>query len=87
MANSNRVSMAMIRKEVRRLNVEAGNPQDPEWNYAGGYVLTGAYGGWQLQRTCSDGHGVICITPGYLPKRALYNILSCMTGVKSECNL
>jgi len=37
----------------------------------GSYVLSGAYGGWQLQRLGNASGGIAAITSGYIPAREL----------------
>ena len=51
----------------------------------GNYCLSGAYGGWKLERICNDGGGVTDITSGYVPKRELYNqIQAYIAGIQSK---
>lgn len=70
---SNRITEKMLDHLCGQLNVGAGiDPYAPH-NTQGKYVLSGAYGGWQLQRV--EGAGVRSITSGYVPKRELYDAM------------
>jgi hypothetical protein len=51
----------------------------------GNYHLSGAYGGWKLERICNEQGGVTTpIHSGYVSKRELYNLIhSYINGVLS----
>jgi len=87
----NRIRKSDLDHVCRIINKETGSPLEP-WTMTegnptaniGNYHLSGAYGGWQLQRTMSDGGGVEAITPGYLPKRDLYGrMVAYLDGIRA----
>jgi hypothetical protein len=51
----------------------------------GNYHLSGAYGGWCLQRMHNEGGGVSTpLHTGYCPKRELFNAISAyVTGIEA----
>ena len=73
--------MKQLEHMVSRINKATGSPEasytkhgDKYTANIGNYHLDGAYGGWQLQRMCTDGGGVDQpIGGGYVPKRELYD--------------
>jgi hypothetical protein len=72
-----RITKKMLDHSVARLNecmdtVEGKNE----------YILSGAYGGWQLQRR--NGHGMDYISSGFRPKRELFDFINAMVyGVRT----
>jgi len=81
-----RITMAHLENAVLRLNQALGRPESPyskasDGTYKanlGNFHLSGAYGGYQLQEMASDGGGVRSHTPGYAPKREVYNAIRAM---------
>ena len=76
-----RITMKQLELLVERLNdltnspLEYTNKETKKANI-GHYHLSGAYGGWILYRTCTDGGGVEDILHcGYVPKKELYNLI------------
>ncbi len=54
------------------------------WN-VGAYTLSGAYGGWQLQKIVNDGGGIHAITDGYQSKRDVYKMAQAfLAGMESR---
>ena len=81
-----RVSIKDLENLVTRLNEVTGNPTEYYTNKKiniGHYTLSGAYGGWQLQRTMNEGGGVdLPISGGYDTKRELYEKIQCyLSGI------
>ena len=69
------VKMVHIESLVRRINEKAGF-ENPQYNTVGSYQLSGAYGGWKLEKVVNEAGGVSCASSGgYVPKRELYNQL------------
>lgn len=68
---------------MKRINEITGSPTEAytrtESGYkanVGCYTLSGAYGGWQLQRIMNESGGVENVLgAGYLPKRELYGMM------------
>jgi hypothetical protein len=66
---------------LRRLNELTGSPTEYFDKESGSinighFTLSGAYGGWSLQRVVSDGGGVDDIFQvGHVPKRQLYELI------------
>lgn len=59
------------------------NKQGKYTSNIGNFHLSGAYGGWQLQRICNASGGVTTITSGFVPKRELYQLLHAyIDGIK-----
>lgn len=48
---------------------------DGHRSMVGRYILSGAYGGWQLQQIVNEMGGVRSITSGYLSKREVYIVI------------
>ena len=45
------------------------------------FCISGAYGGYELQRTCNNGGGVTTpFNTGHIPKKELYNLISAFIG-------
>lgn len=73
-------------KDLDRAVIELNSLLGATMGQDGSFCLQGAYGGWQLQRRCAGG-GVIAATPGYRPKRELYDhIISMMQGIQYAFN-
>lgn len=77
-----RKGKGQLDREVRRLNREAGNLEEPEWNFIGRFQISCAYGGYQLQRVCSEHGAVRNLTSGYVSASELFGILHAMEGRK-----
>jgi hypothetical protein len=76
-----RITVKDLDRAVIELNTMLGYTMGQE----GSFCLQGSYGGWQLQRhraAYADG-GIVTATPGFRPKRELYNhIISMMQGIQ-----
>lgn len=92
---SNRITVNHLRKAVERLNIAAGMPtkawkKDESGNSVsipGCYVLSGAYGGWQLQKIDNEHGGVVNITDGHRPAREVYHAIYCyLRGLRDGLN-
>jgi hypothetical protein len=73
-----RISKEDLKAQVDRLNELTGSPMTPYTNgkhNAGNFHLSGAYGGWALDRICASG-GSERIIGGYMSKRALLERLA-----------
>lgn len=81
-----RITLAQLEGAVKRLNQVLNRPIEPytrgeDGKYRanlGNIHLSGAYGGYQVQEMASDGGGVRSLTPGYAPKREIYNRVQAM---------
>lgn len=72
-----RITKKMLDHSVARLNECMGTTEGKNE-----YLLSGAYGGWQLQRR--NERGVDSISNGYRPKRELYDFVCAMVyGVRT----
>lgn len=71
---------------IRTLNRELGFPDDGGTalglgSIPGSFCLSGAYGGWQIQRFV--GQGLESVTTGYRPKRQVRELVEAMVqGVR-----
>jgi hypothetical protein len=78
-----RVTEKQLQSIVDRINDITGSPtetyvKDSSGKFTaqiGNYHLSGAYGGWQLQRIVSEGGGVSTITSGFVSKRELAELM------------
>ena len=78
-----RVTKKQLESIVERINAITGSPKesyskDSKGKYKanpGNFHLSGAYGGWQLQRICNDGGGVTTITSGFVSKSELAQLM------------
>ena len=71
-----RITVRDLKGVVRRLNAVTCNLPEPysdgHWN-VGTYVLSGAYGGWQVQQIVNSDGAVRTITSaGHSPAREVY---------------
>ena len=91
------ITKKMLEKKVDYLNQLTGNPTVP-WTKnkdgkfkanIGNYHLSGAYGGYSLERMCTDGGGVTTpLNTGCVPKRELFNaICHYINGIESGKSL
>jgi len=85
-----RITERMLELQVDRLNELTGSPmayfdEATKKINIGHHTLSGAYGGWQLQRVTSDGGGVeALLSHGHIPKRELYNLItSYISGIEA----
>jgi hypothetical protein len=70
-----RISQRDLEVLTNRLNEKAGF-KNPQYNTPDSYQLSGAYGGWKLEKVCNEAGGVSTVSHGgYMPKRELYNQL------------
>ena len=89
-----KVTKDNLEHEINRVNLATGSPlatwtKTVAGNYTanvGNYHLSGAYGGWQLQRICTEGGGVsVPFGGGYVSKAAMYAQLQAfLAGVNHE---
>lgn len=79
-----RITVKQLRGLCNTLNRITGNPAEPYGKTAdgkfraniGSYFIDGAYGGWELQRICSEGGGVDTpLSTGHCSARELYNAI------------
>lgn len=77
---SYRYKMRDLENLVARINLVAGTPEtycdrrEAKFKaHIGHYHLEGAYGGYRLVQTCSEGGGIRTITSGYVSKSKLYD--------------
>lgn len=92
---ANRITVKDLRNMVATLNRAAGMP-DKAWktdetgrrvSIPGCYVLSGAYGGWQLQKIDNEHGGVVNITDGHRPAKEVYHAIYCYTqGLRDGLN-
>lgn len=81
---SDRITIKHLEGLVNRLNALTNSPQTPYTRLDGGvtanignYHLSGAYGGYALQRMENESGGVSCpLYTGHISKRELYNLLN-----------
>ena len=80
-----RVTKAMLDTKVDAINEKLGFEADKvQYNTIGAYTLSGAYGGWQLQKIVTDGGGVRSITSGYDTKKDLYyQLVAFLNGMEA----
>jgi len=82
-----RVSMKQLENRVEHLNELTNSPTE-YWADGviniGHYTLSGAYGGWELQRVMNTGGGVNCpLYTGHISKPKLYDIIGAyITGIE-----
>ena len=69
-----RVTESDLRFAAMQLAAALNVPFDT-FNTAGSILLSGAYGGWQLQKYTGEHGGIIALTSGYIPKRELHSII------------
>ena len=75
-----RVTKTMLENKVDHLNNVTDSPR--KYFTSDGisidhFCLSGAYGGYELQRTCNNGGGVRTpLNTGHIPKKELYNLIS-----------
>ena len=79
--------MRVLQKDIYnvldRINGKAGFDKDVEYNTVGAYKLSGAYGGWQLQKIETNG-GARSITSGYDSKKDIYyQMLAFLNGMEA----
>lgn len=75
-----RITIKDLENLQERINAAAGAPiqhstKGKDGRYRsnpGHYHLSGAYGGWQLQKITSEGGACEHVTYGYVPKKELY---------------
>lgn len=67
-----RITVKDLDKAVIELNSTLGFTMGQD----GSFCLQGAYGGWQLQRKHQT--GIMSVTSGYIPKRALFDRITDM---------
>ena len=83
-----RTTMIELVTAVRTLNRELGFPDDGGTaigvgQIPGSFCLTGAYGGWQVQRFI--GQGVESVTTGYRRKREVKELVDAMVhGIRLQ---
>ena len=83
-----RTTMIELVTAVRTLNRELGFPDDGGTaigvgQVPGSFCLTGAYGGWQVQRFI--GQGVESVTTGYRRKREVKELVDAMVhGIRLQ---
>ena len=83
-----RTTMIELVTAVRTLNRELGFPDDGGTAIGvgqihGSFCLTGAYGGWQVQRFI--GQGVESVTTGYRRKREVKELVDAMVhGIRLQ---
>ena len=85
-----RVTKEMLENKVDELNMITNSPKEyyridksPGDIFRcrhiniGHFCISGAYGGYELQRVCTSGGGVTTpLNTGYIPKKELYNLIS-----------
>lgn len=69
---STRITVKDLDRAVIGLNTLLGYTMGQD----GSFCLQGAYGGWQLQQR--RGTGMMSVTGGYIPKRALFDYITAM---------
>jgi len=84
-----RVSKKMLENKVDQLNKITNSPMQYFGDYdvnVGHFCISGAYGGYELQRTCNNGGGVrTFFNTGHIPKKELYNLISAfIDGIELE---
>tara|TARA_R100000008_G_scaffold79001_1_gene60386 strand:- start:600 stop:932 length:333 start_codon:yes stop_codon:yes gene_type:complete len=96
-----RVSKKMLENKVDQLNKITNSPTEYyRTEYSPGnifkvrhtnkdhFCISGAYGGYELQRVCNDGGGVrTFFNTGHIPKKELYNLISAfIDGIELQKN-
>ena len=78
-----RVTKDMLENKVDELNRITNSPKeyfsdDGKFTVnVGHFCISGAYGGYELQRVCTSGGGVTApLNTGHIPKKELYNLIS-----------
>ena len=78
-----RVTKEMLENKVDQLNMLTGSTRkyfstDGKFTInIGHFCISGAYGGYELQRVCTSGGGVRTpLNTGHIPKKELYNLIS-----------
>lgn len=71
-----RASFAGNERDLRVINRQLGLPQEGK----GALVLSGAYGGGQIQQIVTDGYGVRSITYGYQPAGFIAAVIEGMSA-------
>ena len=78
-----RVTKEMLENKVDQLNMLTGSPRkyfSTDGKYIiniGHFCISGAYGGYELQRVYNEGGGVTTpLNTGHIPKKELYNLIS-----------
>ena len=88
-----RVSKKMLENKVDQLNKITHSPReyftskhDNLHINVNHFCISGAYGGYELQRTCNNGGGVrTFFNTGHIPKKELYNLISAfIDGIELE---
>ena len=78
-----RITKDQLQYKVDLIN-KAKGITDPAYNKVGSYLLSGAYGGWQLEKVCNVNGGVNNITQGFISKRELYyQLRAYLDGINS----
>ena len=77
-----RVTKKMLENKVDYLNEITNSPieyfsDDGKFTInIGHFCISGAYGGYELQRVCNSGGGVRTpLNTGHIPKKELYNLI------------
>ena len=91
-----RVSKKMLENKVDQLNKITNSPMKYYRTDRGGngtvsidhFCISGAYGGYELQRTCNNGGGVrTFFNTGHIPKKELYNLICAfIDGIELQKN-
>ena len=71
-----RVTEKDLKAVCARINAITGSPDKPYIDgvaQIGNYHVSGAYGGWELQRMCNKSGGITVVISGYQPKKDLYH--------------
>ena len=78
-----RVTKEMLKNKVDQLNSVTDSPRkyfsdDGKFTVnIDHYCISGAYGGYELQRVCTNGGGVrTLLNTGHIPKKQLYNLIN-----------
>ena len=77
--NNMRVTKTMLENKVDYLNKITNSPRRycTTDNLIGHFCISGAYGGYELQRVCTSGGGVTTpFNTGHIPKKELYNLIN-----------
>lgn len=87
-----RITIGTLKLKVDYLNRITGSP---ETSYTrkngqfkanpGNYHISGAYGGWSLERMHNEGGGVESIISGFRPKRELFELICAyVKGIEAQ---
>jgi len=89
-----RITMAMLERKVMDLNIATNSPQKPYTKRedgkgftanVGNYHISGAYGGWKVERMVNPGGGITNpsgLDTGFVSKRECYeNLRAFMYGI------